>query len=178
MDTGYGTLPVGSGRDGAAMQAIMVSEFGGPGVLELGEADIPRPRPGEVLVRVIAAGVGPWDASFRRGSWAGSLPYVPGGEFSGVVVGDTGADAALDDGAPVYGYPGLTGCYAQYVTCPAEKLAPIPGGRYSPAPRRPLRARPGRLATEPSSPRRCMPRRQPGSGSGGDATTGSREDPG
>jgi NADPH:quinone reductase-like Zn-dependent oxidoreductase len=110
------------------MQAIMVSEFGGPGVLELGEADIPRPRPGEVLVRVIAAGVGPWDASFRRGSWAGSLPYVPGGEFSGVVVGDTGADAALDDGAPVYGYPGLTGCYAQYVTCPAEKLAPVPGG--------------------------------------------------
>ena len=95
------------------MQVIKVSEFGGPEVLELGEADIPRPRSGEVLVRVIAAGVGPWDASFRRGGWAGSLPYVPGGEFSGVVVGDTGADAALDDGAPVYGYPGMTGCYAQ-----------------------------------------------------------------
>jgi NADPH:quinone reductase-like Zn-dependent oxidoreductase len=110
------------------MQVIMVGEFGGPEVLELGEADIPRPHPGEVLVRVIAAGVGPWDASFRRGGWAGSLPYVPGGEFSGVVVGDTGADAALDDGTPVYGYPGLTGCYAQYLTCPVEKLAPVPGG--------------------------------------------------
>ena len=110
------------------MQVIMVSQFGGPEVLELGEAEIPQPRSGEVLVRVIAAGVGPWDASFRRGGWAGSLPYVPGGEFSGVVVGDTGADAALDDGAPVYGYPGLTGCYAQYVTCPVEKLAPVPGG--------------------------------------------------
>ena len=58
-------------RDGAAMQAIMVSEFGGPEVLELGEADLPRPRSGEVLVRVIAAGVGPWDASLRRGGWAG-----------------------------------------------------------------------------------------------------------
>jgi NADPH:quinone reductase-like Zn-dependent oxidoreductase len=110
------------------MQVIKVGEFGGPEVLELGEADIPRPRSGDVLVRVIAAGVGPWDASFRRGGWAGSLPYVPGGEFSGVVVGDTGADAALDDGAPVYGYPGLTGCYAQYLTCPVEKLAPVPGG--------------------------------------------------
>jgi len=110
------------------MQAIMVSEFGGPEVLELGEADLPRPRSGDVLVRVIAAGVGPWDASLRRGGWAGSLPYVPGGEFSGLVVGDTGADAALDDGAPVYGYPGLTGCYAQYVTCPVEKLAPVPAG--------------------------------------------------
>jgi len=46
------------------MQVIMVSEFGGPEVLELGEAEIPQPHAGEVLVRVIAAGVGPWDASF------------------------------------------------------------------------------------------------------------------
>jgi len=75
---------------------------------------------------VLAAGVGPWDASFRRGGWAGPLPYVPGGEFAGLVVGDTGAESALHDGAPVYGCPGLTGCYAQYLTCPAEQLAPIP----------------------------------------------------
>ena len=110
------------------MQVIMVSQLGGPEVLQAGEADLPQPRPGEVLVRVLAAGVGPWDASLRAGGWTGPLPYVPGGEFAGVVVGDTGADAALDDGAPVYGYPGLTGCYAQYVTCPVEKLAPIPAG--------------------------------------------------
>jgi NADPH:quinone reductase-like Zn-dependent oxidoreductase len=110
------------------MQVIMVREFGGPEVLGVGEAEIPRPGPGEVLVRVLAAGVGPWDASLRRGALGGSLPYVPGGEFSGLVVGDTGADAALDDGAPVYGYPGSTGCYAQYVTCPVEKLAPVPAG--------------------------------------------------
>ncbi len=110
------------------MQAIMVSQFGGPDVLQVGEAELPQPRSGEVLVRVLAAGVGPWDASLRRGGWTGSLPYVPGGEFAGVVVGDTGADAAFDDGAPVYGYPGLTGCYAQYVRCPVEQLAPIPAG--------------------------------------------------
>jgi NADPH:quinone reductase-like Zn-dependent oxidoreductase len=110
------------------MQVIMVSQLGAPEVLQVGEADLPQPRPGEVLVRVLAAGVGPWDASLRAGDWTGPLPYVPGGEFAGVVVGDTGADAALDDGAPVYGYPGLTGCYAQYVTCPAEQLAPIPAG--------------------------------------------------
>jgi len=110
------------------MQAITVSEFGGPDVLRAGEAPLPQPGPDEVLVRVLAAGVGPWDASLRRGGWTGSLPYVPGGEFAGEVVGDTGADAAFDDGAPVYGYPGLTGCYAQYVTCPVEQLAPIPDG--------------------------------------------------
>src|SRR5215472_15386161 len=74
------------------MQVITVSEFGGPEVLKVSEAPLPQPGPGEVLVRVLAAGVGPWDASLRAGGWTGSLPYVPGGEFAGVVVGDTGAD--------------------------------------------------------------------------------------
>jgi NADPH:quinone reductase-like Zn-dependent oxidoreductase len=94
----------------------------------VGEAQVPRPGPGEVLVRVLAAGVGPWDASLRRGGWTGPLPYIPGGEFAGLVEGNTGDDAGLYDGAPVYGYPALTGCYAQYVTCPVEQLAPIPAG--------------------------------------------------
>ena len=110
------------------MQVIMVDQFGGPEVLRIGEASLPQPRPGEVLVRVLAAGVGPWDVFLRRGGWTGPLPYVPGGEFAGLVEGETGSDAGLDDGAPVYGYPGLTGCYAQYVTCPVEQLAPIPAG--------------------------------------------------
>src|SRR5215472_14962231 len=110
------------------MQAITVSEFGGPEVLQVSEASTPLPSSGDVLVRVLAAGVGPWDITLRRGGWTGALPYIPGGEFAGKVVGDTGADAALDDGAPVYGYPGLTGCYAQYLTCPVEKLAPVPSG--------------------------------------------------
>ncbi len=108
------------------MQVITVSKFGGPEVMQVTDAELPKPGPGEVLVRVLAAGVGPWDISLRRGGYTGSLPYVPGGEFAGVVVGDSGADAALDDGTPVYGYPGLTGCYAQYLTCPVERLAPIP----------------------------------------------------
>lgn len=110
------------------MQVIMVSQFGGPEVLQVGEAAVPEPRAGEVLVQVLAAGVGPWDASLRRGGRTGPLPFVPGGEFAGLVVGETGADAGFYDGAPVYGSPGLTGCYAQYVTCPAEQLAPIPVG--------------------------------------------------
>src|SRR5215472_11588467 len=110
------------------MQAITVSEFGGPEVLQVSEVPMPEPRPGEVLVRVLAAGVGPWDASLRRGDWTGLLPYVSGGEFAGFVEGETGADAGLNDGAPVYGYPGLTGCYAQYLLCPTEQLAPVPAG--------------------------------------------------
>lgn len=110
------------------MQAIMVSEPGVPEIMTVGETPIPRPRPGEVLVRVLAAGVGPWDAHLARGGWSGDLPYIPGAEFSGAVVGDSGDFAAFEDGEPVYGYPGLSGCYAQYVSCPAEQLAPIPAG--------------------------------------------------
>lgn len=110
------------------MQAIMVSEFGGPDVLKVGTAEMPRPGPGDVLVRVVSAGVGPWDADLRSGSLGGSVPYIPGAEFAGTVVGDTGAESAFEDGEPVYGYPALTSCYAEYVTCPAEQLAPIPAG--------------------------------------------------
>jgi NADPH:quinone reductase-like Zn-dependent oxidoreductase len=107
---------------------MMVTAPGGPDVLAVKEVEMPRPAPGEVLVRVIAAGVGPWDVLLREGGWNGPYPYIPGGEFAGLVEGDTGADAFLDDGAPVYGYPGLSGCYAEYVTCPVEQLAPIPAG--------------------------------------------------
>src|SRR5580700_11665402 len=111
-----------------AMLAIRVHEFGGPEVLQVEEVDIPRPGPDELLVRVMAAGVGPWDVHLRQGSYTGPLPYIPGGEFAGLVEGETGASSAFHDGEPVYGYPGLTGCYAQYVTCPVEQLAPIPAG--------------------------------------------------
>lgn len=110
------------------MQAIMVDKAGGPEVLQVRETEIPQPGPDEVLVRVLAAGVGPWDAHLRSGEIPVPLPYIPGAEFAGVVEGDTGASAALDDGDPVYGYPGLAGCYAQYLICPAEQLAPIPAG--------------------------------------------------
>jgi NADPH:quinone reductase-like Zn-dependent oxidoreductase len=110
------------------MQAILVDETGGPEVLQVRETEIPRPGPDEVLVRVLAAGVGPWDAALRSGKIPVPLPFIPGAEFAGVVEGDTGASVALDDGDPVYGYPGLSGCYAQYVVCPGELLAPIPAG--------------------------------------------------
>src|ERR1700727_341775 len=110
------------------MQAIMVSALGGPEVLQVGETEIPRPGPGEVLVRVLAAGVGPWDAHLRDGGWTGALPYIPGGEFAGLVEGGTGDEEFFSDGEPVYGYPGLSGCYAPYVTCPAEQMASIASG--------------------------------------------------
>src|ERR1700750_2467642 len=110
------------------MRAIPVKEFGDAEVMQGGEAGVPEPGRDEVLVRILAAGVGPWDVEQRRGGWSGPLPYIPGREFAGLVVGDTGANAGFGDGMPVYGWPGPGGCYAQYVTCHVERLAPIPAG--------------------------------------------------
>ena len=109
------------------MQAIMVSEFGGPEVLQLRETEIPVPGPGEVLVRVVAAGVGPWDVSLRRGGGTGSLPYIPGGEFAGYVEGDT-APTSARDGDPVLRLPGPDRLLRRIRDLPGRTVAPIPAG--------------------------------------------------
>jgi len=82
--------------------AIVISEFGGPEVLQWREVQPPTPRVGEVLVRVRAAGVGPTDLHIRAGHLAAVFPQRPGDvlgfEAAGVVeaVGE-GADAHVGD---------------------------------------------------------------------------------
>ena len=49
------------------MPVITVSEFGGPEVMLVTDAELPKPGPGEVLVRVLAARIGPWDVTLRSG---------------------------------------------------------------------------------------------------------------
>jgi NADPH:quinone reductase-like Zn-dependent oxidoreductase len=108
------------------VRAVVVPRFGDPDVVEIGDAPLPTCPGGEVLVRVDFGGLGPWDAARRRGELGGELPYIPGAEFAGTVAGDSGDAAGFHDGEPVYGFPGLTGCHAEYVACPAEALAPLP----------------------------------------------------
>jgi NADPH:quinone reductase-like Zn-dependent oxidoreductase len=95
-------------------------------VLQVREAPLPQPGPNEVLVRVNSAGVGPWDVAQREGRLGAKLPYVPGFECAGTVVGRTGQDVGFHDGEPVYGYVGFGGAYADYVACPGDRLAPVP----------------------------------------------------
>jgi NADPH:quinone reductase-like Zn-dependent oxidoreductase len=69
------------------MKRVVVDHFGGPEVLKVVEQDIPEPGPGEVRVRVLAAGVSFTDALIRAGTYLGGPkpPFTPGYELVGVV---------------------------------------------------------------------------------------------
>src|SRR3954452_19106606 len=70
------------------MKRVVVDHFGGPEVLMMVEGDDPRPGPGEVLVRVLAAGVSFTDSQLRAGTYlpgAPKPPFTPGYELVGVV---------------------------------------------------------------------------------------------
>ena len=69
------------------MKRVVVDHFGGPDVLRVVEDDAPRPRPGEVRVRVLAAGVSFTDAQLRAGTYLGvpKPPFTPGYDLVGVV---------------------------------------------------------------------------------------------
>jgi NADPH:quinone reductase len=69
------------------MKRVVVDHFGGPEVLTVIDDVVPRPGPGEVGVRVLAAGVSYTDALLRAGSYLGvpKPPFTPGYELVGVV---------------------------------------------------------------------------------------------
>ena len=69
------------------MKAIRVHEFGGPEVMRLEEVPNLEAGPGQVLVRIHAVGVNPFDTYMRAGTYAikPPLPYTPGADAAGVV---------------------------------------------------------------------------------------------
>jgi NADPH:quinone reductase len=69
------------------MKRVVIDQFGCPEVLKVVEDDVPQPRPGEVRVRVLAAGVSFSDALLRAGVYLGGPkpPFTPGHELVGVV---------------------------------------------------------------------------------------------
>jgi NADPH2:quinone reductase len=96
--------------------------------VELAERPDPVPAAGQALVRVHAAGVGPWDVGFLGGGFPGlALPFVPGQEISGVVEA-AGAGAGVQPGQRVYAslFP-AGGGFADLALASAERLAPMPG---------------------------------------------------
>ncbi len=74
-------------QNGGRMQRVIVERYGGPEVVNVIDDEIPRPGPGEVRVKVLAAGVSYTDAMIRAGSYLGvpKPPFTPGYELVGVV---------------------------------------------------------------------------------------------
>ncbi len=108
------------------MKAIRVHAFGDPDVLQVEEIPTPAPGPGEVLVRLRAAGVNPVETYVRSGNYARlpDLPYTPGGDGAGDVEAVGEGVSSLRAGDRVYVTQGAT--YAQYCTCPAAAAHPLP----------------------------------------------------
>lgn len=110
------------------MKAIRVSQFGGPEVLQLEEVTKPQAGPGQILVRVHAAGINPVDCYFRSGAYAAKppLPYTPGKDAGGVVEA-VGIDVrTFKEGDRVYLADSLTGAYAEYALCTIAQVHPLP----------------------------------------------------
>src|SRR5208282_2854790 len=116
---------------GMPWQHLRIAQFGGPEVLQMVEEPTPpEPGPGEVRVKVLAAGTGFTDTMIRRGRYPdfkGPLPFTPGYEIVGVVekVG-SGVPASLE--RQMVADLSVVGGYAQYAVRPARFLVPVPDG--------------------------------------------------
>jgi NADPH:quinone reductase len=106
-------------------RAIVVRRLGGPEVLVLEDYDPGRPTPGEVRVRVAAAGVNFRDTHFRAGRDPVSLPYHPGVEGAGTVESVGAGVDGIALGSRV-AWAGVTGSYAEVAMVPASRLVPVP----------------------------------------------------
>jgi NADPH2:quinone reductase len=107
------------------MQAIQVSQVGGPEVLVPTDLPVPTPKPNEALVQIKAAGVNFIDVYFREGRYPTPLPFVNGQEAAGVVT-DVGSEVTTFKPGDRVAYSSTLGSYAEYAAVPASRLVKIP----------------------------------------------------
>ena len=107
------------------MQAIQVSQTGGPEVLTLVDLPIPSPKPNEAVVQIKAAGVNFIDVYIREGRYPAPLPFVSGQEGAGVVT-DVGSEVTTVQRGDRVAYTSVMGSYAEYAAVTASRLVKIP----------------------------------------------------
>ena len=110
------------------MKAIQVQEFGGPEQLKLVEIPTPKPAAGQVLVRVHAAGVNPYDTYMRAGTYAVKppLPYTPGSDAAGIIEAVGDGVKKVKPGDRVYTAKTVTGAYAEYTLALENQVYALP----------------------------------------------------
>lgn len=120
------------------MKAVGLYNYGGPEVLEVLEVPTPHAGPGEVRVRVRAAGVNPTDTLLRsgwqRGRWGAEPPFVPGMDVAGTIdeVGEgvkNSHEWTVGDEVTAIVVPkGSSGGYSEHVVVPAASVTTKPAG--------------------------------------------------
>lgn len=111
------------------MKAVRFDQYGPAEVLRWLDIPTPRPRPGEVLVKVAAAAINPKDVLVRKGRMKlftrNRLPRGTGHDFSGTVVETGPGVTTLRHGDEVFGMLNRwdAGSCAEYLTCPEHELA-------------------------------------------------------
>jgi NADPH:quinone reductase len=110
------------------MKAIVVHEFGGPEVLKFEEIPTPKPAAGQVLVRIHAVGVNPYDTYMRNGTYAVKppLPYTPGSDGAGSVEAVGTGVTKIKPGDRVYVAKTVTGAYAEHAIALESQVHRLP----------------------------------------------------
>ena len=110
------------------MRAIRVHQFGGPEAMRLDEVADLQPGPGQIRVRVKAAGVNPVDTYIRSGSYAlkPSLPYTPGFDAAGIVDALGAGVTRVKTGDRVYVERAATGSYAEQTLSAESQVHVLP----------------------------------------------------
>ena len=111
-------------------RAIRIHEFGDSGVLRQEDVPTPEPGPGEMLVRVHAAGINPVDYKIRQGGYPAvgedDLPITMGLDVSGVVEAVGDAVDSFTERAAVHAMLSRPGGYAEHAIVRAEEAAAVP----------------------------------------------------
>jgi len=108
---------------------IIVNRYGGPETLQVIEEECPQPTPGQVRVKVLAAGVSLPDVLAREGVHPETprVPYTPGWDLVGVVDQIGAGVSGFELGQTLAAMP-ISGCYAEYVCLPQRKFIRVPAG--------------------------------------------------
>jgi NADPH2:quinone reductase len=116
-------------RKDGTMRAVVVTEHGGPDVLQASDWPAPSPGPGGLLVDVAASGVNFMDVYQREGRppYSGGVPYVPGMEGAGTVAAVGPEVTGFAEGDRV-AWTTAPGSYAQQVLVPADRAVAVPDG--------------------------------------------------
>jgi NADPH:quinone reductase-like Zn-dependent oxidoreductase len=114
------------------MKAVRFDDYGPVDVLDVREVPVPEPGPGQVLVRVKAAGINPGEAKIRAGElaerWPATFPSGQGSDFAGVVDRLGAGVTSAAPGDDVIGWVDTRSSQAEYLVADAANLAAKPAG--------------------------------------------------